>query len=127
MSKIQYTQTDLAPKAIGPYSQATSFNKIHFFSGQIGLDAKTGEMKNGFQEQLNQVMNNIDGLLKANSLERKNVIKSTIFLKDLSQFAAINAAYEKFFTPPYPARSTIEVSKLPKDGLVEIEIIAAEF
>lgn len=116
--------TEMAPKAIGPYSQGVRVGDFCFFSGQIGLEPTTGELKNNFDEQLDQVLRNIDGLLKSEKLTHDNVIKSTIFMTDLGQFSKVNSAYEIFFRPPYPARSTVQVAALPKGAVIEIEVIA---
>lgn len=118
--------TDKAPAAVGTYSQGVVHNGVYYFSGQIGLDAKSGEMANGFDAQLETVMKNIDGLLSSQGLTRENVIKTTIFMTDLAQFGKVNEAYTKFFTAPYPARSTVQVSALPKGAVVEIEVVAAK-
>lgn len=117
--------TYLAPAAIGAYSQGVVHNGVYYFSGQIGLNPQSQEMAEGFSAQLKQVMSNIDGLLKSQDLTRDNIIKTTIFLTDLKNFQEINLAYQDFFLAPYPARSTVEVSGLPKGALVEIEVIAA--
>ncbi|MEK6625597.1 MAG: Rid family detoxifying hydrolase [Bdellovibrionota bacterium] len=116
--------TEMAPKAIGPYSQGVRVGDFCFFSGQIGLEPTTGELKNNFDEQLDQVLRNIDGLLKSEKLTHDNVIKSTIFMTDLGQFSKVNSAYEIFFRPPYPARSTVQIAALPKGAVIEIEVIA---
>lgn len=118
--------TDKAPAAVGTYSQGVFFNGVYYFSGQIGLDAKTGEMPGGFDAQLENVLKNIDGLLSSQGLTRENILKTTIFMTDLAQFGKVNEAYTKFFTAPYPARSTVQVSALPKGAVVEIEVIAAK-
>jgi 2-iminobutanoate/2-iminopropanoate deaminase len=118
--------TDKAPAAVGTYSQGVFHNGVFYFSGQIGLDAKTGELASGFDAQLENVLKNIDGLLTSQGLTRKNIIKTTIFMTDLAQFGKVNEAYIKFFTAPYPARSTVQVSALPKGAVVEIEVIAAK-
>lgn len=118
--------TDKAPAAVGTYSQGVFHNGVYYFSGQIGLDAKTGEMAIGFDAQLENVLKNIDGLLQSQDLTRSNIIKTTIFMTDLAQFGKINDAYVKFFTAPFPARSTVQVSALPKGAVVEIEVIAAK-
>jgi len=94
-------------------------------SGQIGLDLQ-GNMREGFDAQLEQVMSNIDGLLEGAGLKRDNIIKTTIFMTDLAQFGKVNEAYTKFFTAPYPSRSTVQVSALPKGAVVEVEVIAAK-
>ncbi len=118
--------TDKAPAAVGTYSQGVFHNGVFYFSGQIGLDAKSGEMPAGFDAQLENVLKNIDGLLTSQGLSRENIIKTTIFMTDLAQFGKVNEAYTKFFTSPYPARSTVQVSALPKGAVVEIEVIAAK-
>lgn len=117
--------TDLAPSAVGTYSQGVEHNGVYYFSGQIGLDPQTMELKKTFTEQLDQILKNIDGVLKSQDLTRENIIKTTIFLTDLNDFTSVNTAYENYFTTPYPARSCMEVSGLPKGSIVEIEVIAA--
>jgi 2-iminobutanoate/2-iminopropanoate deaminase len=118
--------TEKAPAAVGTYSQGVFHNGVYYFSGQIGLDAKTGEMAHGFDAQLENVLRNIDGLLQSQDLKRENIIKTTIFMTDLAQFGKVNEAYTKFFQAPFPARSTVQVSALPKSAVVEIEVIAAK-
>ena len=119
-------KTDLAPAAVGTYSQGVEYAGVFYFSGQIGIDPKTGNLVDGFSNQLKQVMLNIDGLLTSQNLKRENIVKTSIFLTDLNNFAEVNAAYVEFFKEPYPARSTVQVSALPKGALVEIEVIAAK-
>ena len=123
MTKI-IVKTDNAPTAIGPYSQGVGVNGTFYFSGQIGLDPKTQALEVGFSAQLKMIMKNIDGLLGSQGLTRDNIVKTSIFVTDLGNFAEVNEAYVEFFKEPYPARSTVEVSKLPKGSLVEIEVIA---
>ena len=118
-------QTDLAPAAVGTYSQGVEVNGMIYFSGQIGLDPKTMEMATGFQAEIDQIMSNIDGLIKSQDLKRENIIKTSIFVTDLGNFGLVNEAYIKYFSEPYPARSCVEVPALPKNALVEIEVIAA--
>jgi 2-iminobutanoate/2-iminopropanoate deaminase len=118
--------TDKAPAAVGTYSQGVFHNGVYYFSGQIGLDAKTGELAQGFDAQLESVLKNIDGLLMSQDLTRENIIKTTIFMTDLAQFGKVNEAYTQFFKAPYPARSTVQVSALPKGAVVEIEVVAAK-
>jgi len=118
--------TDLAPKAVGTYSQGVKSNNTYYFSGQIGLNPQTMEMSPLFKDQLNQIMNNIDGLLESQNLKKEDIIKTTIFLTDLNDFSNVNEVYENYFSLPYPARSCVQVSKLPKGALIEIEVIAAE-
>jgi 2-iminobutanoate/2-iminopropanoate deaminase len=125
MEKI-IVKTDKAPAAVGTYSQGVAINGTYFFSGQIGIDPATGDLVDGFTGQLVQVMKNIDGLLSSQGLNRESIVKTSIFLTDLNNFAEVNKAYVEFFKDPYPARSTVEVSKLPKGALVEIEVIAAK-
>lgn len=125
MEKI-IVKTDKAPAAVGTYSQGVAVGGTYYFSGQIGIDPATGNLVDGFSAQLKQVMKNIDGLLSSQGLSRESIIKTSIFLTDLNNFAEVNQAYVEFFKEPYPARSTVEVSKLPKGALVEIEVIAAK-
>lgn len=124
--KKNIVKTDLAPAAVGTYSQGVEHNGVFYFSGQIGLDPKTMEMDSSFEGQTKQIMKNIDGLLESQGLTRDNIIKTSIFLTDLGNFGAVNEAYVEYFSEPYPARSCVEVPRLPKDALVEIEVIAAK-
>jgi 2-iminobutanoate/2-iminopropanoate deaminase len=117
--------TNLAPAAVGTYSQGVEFNGVIYFSGQIGLVPETMVMAKGFRGQIDQIMNNIDGLLKSQDLKRENIIKTSIFVTDLANFGEVNEAYINYFKEPYPARSCVQVPALPKDALVEIEVIAA--
>ncbi|GAA4061963.1 RidA family protein [Amphibacillus indicireducens] len=118
-------QTDFAPKAIGPYSQAIDTGNLVFVSGQIPLDPKTMEVVGQtIEEQTTQVMKNLEAILQEANLTFANVIKFTIYLTDLADFDQLNQTYAQFLTEPYPARATIEVSKLPKDVKVEIDLIA---
>ncbi|WP_187831175.1 RidA family protein [Helicobacter pylori] len=115
----------LAPKAIGPYSQAIATNDLVFVSGQLGIDASTGEFKGtDIHSQTTQSMENIKAILKEAGLGMDSVVKTTILLKSLDDFAVVNRIYGSYFTEPYPARATFQVAKLPKDALVEIEAIA---
>ncbi len=116
--------TPNAPAAVGTYSQGVKHQGVWYFSGQIGLDLN-GQMREGFDAQLEQVLKNIDGLLAGAQLDRSHILKTTIFMTDLAQFSKVNEAYTKFFQAPYPARSTVQVPALPKGALVEIEVIAA--
>lgn len=117
--------TNNAPAAVGTYSQGVIHNNLYFFSGQIGLDPQTSELKKTFSEQLEQILKNIEALCLSCKLTRENIIKTTIFMTDLNQFSEVNKAYENYFSKPYPARSTVQVSALPKNALIEIEVIAA--
>ncbi|GAA8647365.1 RidA family protein [Helicobacter pylori] len=115
----------LAPKAIGPYSQAIATNDLVFVSGQLGIDASTGEFKGpDIHSQTTQSMENIKAILKEAGLGMDSVVKTTILLKSLDDFAVVNEIYGSYFKEPYPARATFQVAKLPKDALVEIEAIA---
>ena len=119
--------TDRAPKAIGPYSQGVRGGGLVFFSGQIPLDPATGEMRGEtVAEQTEQVMENIAALLDAAGLGFDDVVKTTIFLTDLKEFATVNEIYGKRFAGAPPARSTVEVQGLPRGAKVEIEVIALE-
>lgn len=114
-----------APAAIGPYSQAVKTGNLLFCSGQIALDPVTGQVVGSTVEaQTVQVMKNLLGILESQSVGFSHVVKTTVFLKNMSDFPVFNEIYQKFLSPPYPARATIEVSRLPKDVLVEIEAIA---
>ncbi len=118
--------TENAPAAVGPYSQAIATGNLLFCAGQIPLDPATNELvAGGVTEQSTQVCKNISGVLAAHGLTFANVVKSTVFLTDLANFAAMNAVYAQYFTEPFPARSTIQVSALPRGAQVEIEVVAA--
>lgn len=116
--------TENAPKAIGPYSQGILWNDLIFASGQIPVNPATSEIPNGIKEQTTQVLKNISAILESEGSSIKNVIKTTVFIKDMNDFVQMNEVYESFFQKPFPARSTVEVARLPKDVLVEIEVIA---
>jgi 2-iminobutanoate/2-iminopropanoate deaminase len=118
--------TDRAPKPIGPYSQAIKVNGFLFASGQVALDPRTGELVGSeIREQTERVLENLKGLVEAAGSNLHRVVKTTVFLKDMNDFAAMNEVYGRFFSSPHPARSTVQVARLPKDALVEIEVIAA--
>lgn len=124
-SKIIVESKD-APEAIGPYSQAVGFNGLLFLSGQIAIDPETGEMKEGGVEpQIAQVMGNLSAVLEAAGLDFSHVIRTTIYLDDMEDFERVNKIYGQFFDTNPPARATVEVSTLPKNALVEIDMIAA--
>jgi 2-iminobutanoate/2-iminopropanoate deaminase len=114
-----------APKPIGPYSQAVKSGNTIYFSGQIALDSQTGAFvsETDVVAQTNQVMKNIGALLETCGANYSNIVKSSIFLKDMNDFPKVNDAYAKYFSDVFPARETVEVSKLPKDALVEISVI----
>ena len=114
-----------APKAIGPYSPALKAGNLLFLSGSIPLDPVSGQLvSGGIVEQTTQVMENIKSLLDAAGVTFNNVARTTVFMVDLGEFAQMNEIYAKYFTAPYPARSTVQVVKLPKDVRVEIDVIA---
>ncbi len=116
-------KTTNAPAAIGPYSQAIECNGLLFTSGQIPVNPATGEIPQGVYEQAIQAFTNVKNLIEASGASIDNVIKTTVFIKDMNDFATINEVYAKFFTEPYPARSCVEVARLPKDVLLEVETI----
>jgi 2-iminobutanoate/2-iminopropanoate deaminase len=115
-----------APAAVGPYSQAIAVGDLLFCAGQIPLDPATGDLVGAdVTTQTERVCQNIAGVLKANGFTFANVVKTTVFLTDLANFAAMNAVYSKYFTEPFPARSTIQVAGLPRGSQVEIEVTAS--
>jgi 2-iminobutanoate/2-iminopropanoate deaminase len=117
--------TPEAPKAIGPYSQGIKANGFVFVSGQVAIDPSTQQVVTGdVAAQTERVIKNLSGILKAAGTSLDQVVRSTVFLKSMNDFAAMNEVYGKFFTSNPPARSTVEVSRLPKDVLVEIDVIA---
>lgn len=121
----QIIHTDHAPKAVGPYSQAVRMGDFLFCSGQISIDPKTQEVFTGdIKVQTEMVLSNIEALLKSQNLKFSNIVKTTIFLTSMSDFAAVNEIYAKRFSENPPARSTVQVAGLPKGVNVEIEIIA---
>ena len=123
--KKKVIQTEKAPKAIGPYSQAIQVGNFLFLSGQIPLDPKTGELVKGdIRKQTQQVLENIKGVLESQKLGMENVVKVTIFLKDIGNFNQVNEVYATYFPSSPPARSTVEVAKLPRDTDIEIEALA---
>ena len=121
-------QASNAPAAIGPYSQAIRVGNLVFTSGQVAIDPTTGQLvAGGIEEQTHRVLQNLLAVLAAAGLEFSRVVKTTVYLKDMAHFAAMNAIYAEYFqtqNSPSPARSTVEVARLPKDALVEIELIA---
>lgn len=119
-------KTDKAPGAIGPYSQGVNIGDMYFFSGQIPLDPVTGIMPEGIVEQTKQALQNVKGLLDSQGLGFENVIKTTVFLDSMDDFVTVNEIYATYFVEPYPARSAVEVAKLPKGALIEVEVIASK-
>ena len=121
---MKTVSTDKAPAAIGPYSQAQIVGSLVYTSGQIPVDPATGLIAEGVEAQAEQVFKNIANLLESAGSSISKVVKTTVFIKNMDDFAAINAVYGKYFTQPYPARSCVEVARLPKDVLIECEAIA---
>ena len=117
--------TDKAPSAIGPYSQAVEANGFVFASGQIAIDPSTGNICEGIEAQAKQVLTNVKNLVEAAGLTLDDVVKTSVFIKDMNDFAKVNEIYATFFKKDCPARSCVEVSRLPKDVLIEVEVIAA--
>ncbi len=116
--------TDKAPAAIGPYSQAIEAGDMIFTSGVIPVNPQTGEIPQGVEAQADQAIRNLSNLLEEAGSSTEKVIKTTVFIKDMNDFGKINEIYAKYFTGVYPARSCVEVARLPKDVLIEIEAIA---
>ena len=118
--------TDRGPKPIGPYSQAIKANGFLYLSGQIALDPKTGEfVGTEIRQQTERVMENVKAIVEAGGSSLNHVVKTTVYLKDMNDFAAMNEIYGKYFALSPPARSTVQAARLPKDALVEIDVIAA--
>jgi 2-iminobutanoate/2-iminopropanoate deaminase len=118
-------QTDNAPKAIGPYSQAIKANGMLFASGQVPIDPASGQIINGsIAEQTTQVLSNLQAVLEAAGTSLDRVVKTTVFLADMNDFSEMNETYAGFFSELPPARSTVEVSRLPRDARIEIDVIA---
>jgi 2-iminobutanoate/2-iminopropanoate deaminase len=118
--------TERGPKPIGPYSQAIKSNGFLFVSGQVALDPKTNEFTGGdIRQQTERVLENLRGIVEAGGSKLGHAVKTTVFLKNMDDFGAMNEVYAKYFASAPPARSTVQVAKLPKDALVEIEVVAA--
>jgi 2-iminobutanoate/2-iminopropanoate deaminase len=122
--KKEEVSTNQAPGAIGPYSQAVISGDFVYCSGQIGLNPESGEMAEGLEAQAEQVFANVRAVLQAAGCTMDDVIKTTVFMKDMNDFAKVNELYGKKIQEPYPARSAVEAARLPKDALVEVEVIA---
>ena len=118
--------TDKAPAAIGPYSQAIEVNGMVYTSGIIPVDPATGNIPEGSVAQAEQAFTNLKNLLEAAGTDIRQVVKTTVFIKEMNDFGAINEVYAKYFTEPYPSRSCVEVARLPKDVMLEIEAIALQ-
>ena len=116
-----------APSPVGPYSQAIKYNGLTIASGQIAIDPKTGILDtSSIENETLQILKNIDALLEAGNLKRDNILKCSIFLKDMNDFKKVNEIYGRFFNKPYPSRETVEVARLPKDANIDISFIAGE-
>jgi 2-iminobutanoate/2-iminopropanoate deaminase len=124
MTERAQVQTDAAPTAIGPYSQAIRAGGLVFTAGQVGAEPSTGALLEGIAAQADQALRNLAAVLEAAGTGLNRVVKTTILLVDMADFAAVNEAYARHLSPPYPARTTVAVRALPKGGLVEIEMIA---
>jgi 2-iminobutanoate/2-iminopropanoate deaminase len=117
--------TELGPRAIGPYSQAIRANGLLFVSGQIPLDPRTQELLSGdITAQTERVLENLKGILEAGGSSLQKIVRTTVFLADMNDFAAMNQVYGRYFAAPFPARSTVQVARLPRDVRVEIDAIA---
>ena len=124
-TKCKVISTKMAPAAIGPYSQAIQVGNLVFTSGQIPIDPSTGAfVEGGIKEQTRQSLANVKAILEEVGLSMSNVVKTTVFMADMNDFADMNSIYAEFFSEPYPARSAVAVKTLPKGALVEIEVIA---
>lgn len=115
--------TEQAPAALGPYSQAIQTGNLMFVSGQIGINPETGQMVEGIKSQTKQVLQNIEAIVKQAGADLSKAVKFSIYLNSMDDFAIVNEIYGNFLQKPYPARSTMEISKLPKDALVEMDVI----
>ena len=118
-------QTDHAPAAIGPYSQAIAHNGLVFVSGQLGLDPASGALAEGIEAQTRRALQNLVAILAAAGLGPRHVLKATVYVANMDDFALVNKLYAEVFVPPYPAREVVQAARLPKNGLVEISAIAA--
>jgi 2-iminobutanoate/2-iminopropanoate deaminase len=121
---MKAVSTNKAPAAIGPYSQAQIVGNLVYTSGQIPIIPETGALAEGLEAQAHQVFKNLGELLKAAGSDLSQTVKTTVFIKNMDDFGAINAIYAQYFTEPFPARSCVEVARLPKDVLLECEVIA---
>lgn len=121
---MKEVRTSKAPEAIGPYSQAIIVNNMVYTSGQIPVNPATGNIPEGIEAQAKQVFENIKNLLEASGTSINNAVKTTVFIKNMQDFPVVNGVYAEYFTRPYPARSCVEVSALPKGVLIEVEVIA---
>lgn len=122
--KKQIIQTVQAPQAIGPYSQGISVNELIFTSGQIPVNPKSGNIARGIEEQTKQCLENLKAVLEEGGGGLDTVLKTVVYIRDMESFSIINSIYEQYIEQPYPSRSCVEVARLPKDVLIEIEAIA---
>ncbi len=123
--KIKIVKSDNAPEALGPYSVAVKAGHMVFTAGQLGIDPSSGNfVEGGIEAQTRQALENIKAVLEAAGTKMSKVVKTTVFLLDMNDFGAMNGIYGEYFTKKFPARSAVQVARLPKDGLVEIEAIA---
>lgn len=123
---IKTVSTDKAPAAVGPYSQALEVNGFVFCSGQIGIDPKIGNLVDGFENQARQVLSNLKAVLIEAGSDLNHVVKTTVYIKNMNDYPLFNKVYGEYFKDHKPARATVEVSRLPKDCLIEIEAIAVK-
>jgi len=124
---MEMIKTESAPQAIGPYSQAVCVHGFLFVSGQIPIDPATGIfVPGGIRAQTHQALTNVRAIVEAAGYQMSQAVKATVFLADMNDFAVMNEVYATFFSPPFPARAALQVSRLPKDALVEIELIVAK-
>jgi 2-iminobutanoate/2-iminopropanoate deaminase len=124
-NEMQVLATTKAPGAIGPYSQGIQYGNLIFTSGQLGMDV-SGVFAATVEEQTERSLQNVKAILESAGSNMEHVLKTTVFLKDMNDFQAVNEVYARFFAEPYPSRSAVQVARLPKDGLVEIEVIAVK-
>jgi len=125
MGSKQTVVAEKAPKAIGPYSAAVRFGDLVFTAGQLGMDPQTGELvPGGVEAETRQALNNLKNVLEAAGSSLEHVLKTTVFLRDMNDFAKMNGVYAEYFTENFPARSAVQVAALPKGGAVEIEAVA---
>lgn len=125
-SKKKVVYTDSAPKAIGPYSQAIQYGDMLFISGQLGINPKTNELPDDIETQTKYSMENLKAILEETGMSFNDVVQTHIFLKDIRDFQKVNEIYARYFESDYPARATMQVAALPKDGKVEIEMVACK-
>ncbi len=123
---MKVIQTNNAPAAVGPYSQAIELDNLVFASGQIAINPATGEIPEGIEAQAHQALKNAKAVIEASGAKWENVVKTTVFITNVNDFGKVNEIYATYFKQPYPARSCVEISKLPKGALIEVEVIAAK-